>query len=31
VWGGMTPMERINLHLKAQKISQSHDNTGEQE
>jgi hypothetical protein len=31
VWGGLTPMERRNAHLKAPKISKSHHNTGEQE
>ena len=31
VWGGMTPMERANAHLKAPKISQTKNNTGEQE
>ena len=31
VWGGLTPMERANAHLKRPKISQTNHNTGEQE
>jgi len=31
VWGGLTPMERANAHLKRPKISHTIHNTGEQE
>jgi len=30
VWGGFTPMERRNAHLKAPTISKTKNNTGEQ-